>query len=147
MGVKPCVIMTCRTTRTRQPNKKKSDKVSEIKFGENGDFFIYPSDLEIDFRVAFDDDMVRGLYMGFIQRAHIYLRYHENIEDIINTCTHETLHHCFQDVFYGTHNCDPIDLDVFQEHWAIRQTAFAEEQFTKDFDYQRNSAIRDMKEN
>lgn len=93
-----------------------------VKFGEDGDFYTIPSNHEQTFRIAFDDDMVRGMYQDESERSIVYLRNHSNIEDIISTCNHEALHHAISYISRGGfEGRDEIDIDTYMHHWAIRQ--------------------------
>lgn len=107
--------------------------MSEVKFGEDGDFYILPSTHEQTFKIAFDDDIVRGMYQESTQRSIVYLRNHSCIEDIISTCNHESLHHALVDVQYGGYEGrDLVDMDVYQEHWAIRQIEWIMQGYLSD---------------
>lgn len=134
--------MTCRIN-DRHKRTLKPIPITEFSFGPDGQFYVHQSEHTQDFRIAFDDNMVRGEYFDFTQKSIVYPRYHEVIEDIISTCVHETLHKCLADVEYGIDADYGIPMEIHQEHWAIRQVAWAGESIQKEFDYHRNSVIRE----
>jgi len=89
----------------------------------------YESDLSTfdqDFKYTGKEEILRGVYYWDSERSLIFLSRHEVPEDLVNTCVHETIHHCIyrivqdEDEGLGT-----LSLDVEQEHDVIRNMAWA----------------------
>ena len=72
-----------------------------------------------DFKVVPEFDEVRGEYFAESKRSNVYLSKHECIEDIICTCTHETIHHVINQFDVD------LDVDMNQEHKLIKKMAWA----------------------
>lgn len=108
--------------RVKTGSKKRLDRKYIVP--NDSDFYTVPSDFEQNYHVVHHDDMVRGMYMQDTQRGRVYLKQHGELKDILNTDMHESLHHCFMLVQVGELGCDPVDMDVYQEHWAIQQVVW-----------------------
>ena len=67
-----------------------------------------------DIKIVPDEDLVRGMYFENTKRSVVYARTHECIEDLIQTCVHETLHHVIDTID------EDLELDSEQEHRIIK---------------------------
>lgn len=94
-------------------------------FSPNGD--MQTGELVIfdqDFRIISLEDNVRGQYYPESNKSYIYLAKHECIEDIICSCVHETIHALIDQ---EDSDEDSFRADTSQEHWAIKQISWANE--------------------
>ncbi len=84
------------------------------------------STFDQDFKYTGKEEILRGVYYWDSERSLIFLSRHEVVEDLINTCIHETIHHC---IYQITQECDEglgsLSLDIEQEHDVIRNMAWA----------------------
>ncbi len=78
-------------------------------------------DFHQDFKITSIYDNNRGIYYPETKRSIVYLAPHENIEDIISTCVHETIHSIIDDI--DTEG----ELDEDIEHDIIRKMMWATE--------------------
>jgi len=85
------------------------------------------STFDQDFQYVGKEELLRGVYYWDSERSIIYLHRHEAIEDLINTCKHETIHHCiYQIIIEDDEGTGSLALDIEQEHDIIRNMAWAD---------------------
>lgn len=79
-----------------------------------------------DFRNAASDGGIKGEYFYETERSIVILMPHESIDDLVNTCVHETIHHALA-ASPGDVETPPLDIE--SEHQAIRFMQWAGEMF------------------
>jgi len=85
------------------------------------------STFDQDFQYVGKEEILRGVYYWDSEKSHIYLHKHERIEDLCNTCMHETIHHCiFKITIDDDEGMGTLSLDMEEEHDIIRNMAWAE---------------------
>ncbi len=90
-------------------------------------FISSTSTFDQTFQYVGKEELLRGVYYWDSERSIIYLHRHETIEDLINTCGHETIHHCiYQIVIEDDEGAGSLSLDIEQEHDIIRNMAWAD---------------------
>ncbi len=77
-------------------------------------------DFRQDFKTSSIYDNNRGIYYPETKRSIIFLAPHENVEDIISTAVHETIHSVIDDIDTN----GELDEDI--EHDIIRKIMWAE---------------------
>jgi hypothetical protein len=134
-------------------NKKKKLNiidVDNIRIGKH-DFIRDESDFEQTFVTIVHDEPKRGVYYGGNRKSYVFLKNHENIPDIINTCKHEAEHGAIDrvssmeddEVASGIiKESDAFFIDDRMEHIIIRYMAWADEFIVKDFEPSYNAALR-----
>ena len=114
--------------------------------GYTDDTTNYESDLSTfdqDFKYTGKEEILRGVYYWDSERSLIFLSRHEVPEDLINTCVHETIHHCIYQIATGDdEGTGTLALDMEQEHDIIRNMAWAEFWAVDDWCQIRNTFIR-----
>ncbi len=79
------------------------------------------------FNIVGREELLRGVYYAESERSIVHLHRHEAIEDIYNTCVHETIHHCiFKIIDEKDEGMGSLMLDIEQEHDIIRNMAWAD---------------------
>ncbi len=69
--------------------------------------------------------LIRGIYYPETRRSMVFLGRHESIEDLINTCVHETIHQCLFSLIYEEDAEYKTRLiDIHEEHDMIRDIAW-----------------------
>lgn len=81
------------------------------------------STFEQTFHFLGKEDLLRGIYYPETERSIVYLHKHETLDDLVNTCVHETIHHC---IFGFTEEEDTFQIDIEQEHDIIRNMVWAD---------------------
>ena len=98
--------------------------------GYTDDTTAFESDLSTfdqDFKYTGKEEILRGIYYWDSERSLIFLSRHEVLEDLVNTCVHETIHHCiYQIVINEDEGLGTLALDMEQEHDIIRNMSWAD---------------------
>ena len=106
-----------------------------VKVGSH-DFIKCTSEFSQDLVTINHDEPKRGVYYTENRKSYIFLKNHENLPDIYNTCRHEAEHGAIdicsnwedQDIEEGILKpSQGFYMDDRQEHIAIRYMAWAEE--------------------
>jgi hypothetical protein len=135
----------------KQKKKFKIIEMDNLRVGKH-DFIRDESDFQQTFVTIVHDDPKRGVYYGNNRKSYVFLKNHENQPDIINTCTHETLHGAIDRVSTmedeesaegSLKEADAFFLDDRIEHIIIRYMLWADEFIIKDFDPSYNQALRE----
>jgi|TARA_R110000824_G_scaffold12395_3_gene54351 uncharacterized protein YjaZ len=74
--------------------------------------------MRLDFKTSGSNE--RGIYYGETERIIVFLNWHESLDDVFKTITHEVIHFCLDHY----EMVDPIDEDqeerlIFQMAWAM----------------------------
>src|SRR6185437_8585662 len=95
-------------------------------FGPNGDMVHYEDRLIQDFSIFPPIHVkLRGVYHPNSHMSYVYPVYHENIEDIISTCSHEAIHHAIMTKDFDIDD-EVAKVDEEQEHMIIRFMMWAD---------------------
>lgn len=108
----------------------------DIEKGIPYDFINEPSSHEQTFVIGFHGDAVRGMYYNSNSQSYVYLKYQENIGDVINTCVHESIHAAIDHV--SSWEDEEIDDNILdekdafyvddpKEHWSIQKIQWIDE--------------------
>jgi hypothetical protein len=128
----------------RDNRKKRGLQNTDFKIGPDGDIYIIPSTFEQDFKLGFNEFVVRGVYHWNTERSVVYMQGHEVLEDVYSTCIHETIHHCLMQVQQDAEY--EISIDDEQEHRIIRNMMWAADTLIKDYTLNYNQALRELVE-
>lgn len=106
-------------------------------------FVLSTSTFDQDFKYVGREELLRGVYYWESDRSIIYLHRHETPEDLINTCVHETLHHCIADIIMeDDEGAGSLSMDIEQEHDIIRNMAWANYWAVDDYTAINNKLIK-----
>ena len=76
-------------------------------------------DFRQDFKISSLYDNNRGIYYPETKRSIVFLAPHENVEDIISTAVHETIHSIIDDIDTEGELDDDIEHDIIRKmQWA-----------------------------
>lgn len=93
-------------------------------FNPDGDMMIgRASRFTQDFKIFGTETRARGIFYPETFRSVVYTGEHECIEDIIQSCVHETIHGLIEE----EKEDNDLLIDIEQEHTVIRQMAWAPE--------------------
>jgi hypothetical protein len=99
----------------------------EPDFSNDGDMLIgKASRFTQDFKIIPHEMMVRGIFHSESYRSVVYAGRHESIQEIIDTCVHETIHGVVQESIDDLEE-NELKIDIEQEHNAIRYMMWADE--------------------
>jgi len=94
---------------------------------DDSHFISSTSTFDQTFQYVGKEELLRGVYYWDSERSIIYLHRHEALEDLMNTCVHETIHHCiYQVIIEDDEGTGSLALDIEQEHDIIRNMAWAD---------------------
>jgi hypothetical protein len=126
--------------------------IDNIRVGKH-DFIRDESDFEQTFVTIVHDEPKRGIYYGGNRKSYVFLKNHENIPDIYNTCEHEAIHGAIdrvstmedEEVVLGElKESGAFFIDDRMEHIIIRYMSWAEEFIVNDFEPSYNQALREI---
>lgn len=83
---------------------------------------IMPREFTQDFRLVTDEALF-GEYLPASKKSYIYLKPQFTVDGIIDSCTHETLHHCISEV----ESEGDIKIDIQDEHRIIHIISWIDE--------------------
>ncbi len=98
----------------------------KAEFGPGGNMIYVESPWEQDFRFVNTQTPCRGICYEQTSRSYVYLGMHESINEIIDSCVHESIHMAIR--HYMIHGEEyPERMDIDHEHEMMRYFMMAED--------------------
>ena len=99
----------------------------EANFGPNGNMIYLESGYEQDFKFVNNQTDCRGILYTETKRSFVYLGKHESLEEILDSCEHESLHCAIRHDLDDSDTDESQNMDVDEEHNLMRFMKFAKD--------------------